>query len=764
MSTAPGAGDARPDPVSDAPEEDVSDALAALAASYGVDTVFEDWQGIQRAVDRSTIVAVLAALGVDAGDERRSRAALAAREETRWEAVLPPYVVARSGTAATVVIHVPHGTGVRVDVRTAGGGRMPAGQRRHDVTPGRVAGQLIGEALFELPRDLPTGYHQVWATVDGADPVSSLLIVAPARLPPTPGGRTWGVQTQLYSVRSRGSWGIGDLADLAELAVWTAAQHGAGFTLVNPLLAGTPTVPLENSPYLPATRRFTSPLYLRVEDIPEAAALSPGDRRKLIALHANAAAPTADGLLNRDAAWTAKRAALELLYARPRSRARRLELDRFRRRGGQGLADFAVWSALCEMHSPDWTSWPEQLRDPRSPAVAAAARQLSDRVGFHSWLQWQADAQLAAAARRASAAGMALGIVHDLPIGVHPTGADAWALQDVVATGVSVGAPADAFNQQGQDWSAPPLRPDRLAATGFAAYREQLRHVLAHAGGIRIDHVIGLFRLWWVPAGNLPSRGTYVRYDHEAMLAILMIEAERAGAAVIGEDLGNVQPWVREVLTERGVLGTSVLWFERAAGGAPKPAGRWRELALGSVTVHDLPPTAGYLAGTHIELRDRLGLLTRPVAEEAAEDVADRESWLRALEHAGLLASGDRDEQAVIAALHRYVTSTGSRLVAVALTDAVGDRTTQNQPGTSTEYPNWRLPLSGPDGSPMLLEQVSVDPRAAALFDTVAAGLRNGIGGADTSAGGADTSAGGADTSAGGADTSAGGSGAASAP
>ncbi len=702
---------------------EVSGALAELAARYGVDVVYEDWQGHRHAVEADTVVAVLAALGVDAADEQRAVAALTARIDAGRRAVLPSYVIARIGAPVTVPVHVPHGTGVTVAVLTETGQRLAAVQLQHDVEPHRVDGELIGEALFGLPAVLAAGYHRIRAELADGREAQTLLVVAPARLPASRGGRQWGVQTQLYSVRSAGSWGTGDLADLAELAVWTAAAHGAGFTLVNPLLAGAPTVPLENSPYLPATRRFTSPLYLRVEDIPEAADLSPGDRRKLVQLHAAATALAPGGLLDRDAAWTAKRSALELVYARPRSAARELEFARFRRSGGQALADFTVWSALCEQYGADWTRWPVPLRDPRSTAVADAARELAGRVGFHAWLQWQADAQLAAVSRRAAAAGMALGVVHDLPIGVHPTGADAWALQDVLATGVSVGAPADAFNQQGQDWSAPPLRADRLAATGFAAYREQLRHVLAHAGGLRIDHVLGLFRLWWVPAGKLPAAGTYVRYDHEAMLAILLLEASRAGAAVIGEDLGNVEPWARDVLTDRGILGTSVLWFERTEGGAPKPAAQWRELALGSVTVHDLPPTAGYLAGTHIELRDRLGLLTRPVAEEAAEDSADRDRWMQALVAAGVLAGDDRDEQHVVAALHRYVVATPSRLVAVALTDAVGDRATQNQPGTSTEYPNWRLPLAGPDGGPVLLADVVADGRAAALFDTVAHAL-----------------------------------------
>ena len=731
-------------------DDSVSDALAELAGAHGVDVGYHDWKGSWHTVERDTVVAVLAAMGVDADGEQAVRDSLVAHRDGAWAAVLPAYVVGRTGTATRVRVHVPHGAPLTVTALTEDGREVPATHLPHDVEPRTVAGRRYGEALVEVP-PLAAGYHRLVALVgtalvgtapddngtsaDGGSPggatgdgssaaAETLLLVAPDRLPPSPGGRTWGLQTQLYSVRSAGSWGTGDLADLAELAVWTAARHGAGFLLVNPLLANAPTLPVENSPYLPATRRATSPLYLRVEDVPEVAAMSPGDRRKLTGLRAAAAAPGPDGLLDRDRAWTAKRAALELVAAVPRTPARELEFAAFRRAGGAALHDFAVWSALTEVHGADWRDWPEQLRDPRCDAVAGAARDLADRVGFHTWLQWQSDAQLAAADRRAGAAGMALGVVHDLPIGVAPHGADAWAMQDVLATGVSVGAPADAFNQQGQDWSAPPLRPDRLAATGFAAYREQLRHVLAHAGGLRIDHVLGLFRLWWVPAGALPSAGTYVRYDHEAMLAVLLLEATRAGAAVVGEDLGNVEPWVREVLTDRGVLGTSVLWFERTGDGDPKPPEDWRSLALGSVTVHDLPPTAGYLVGTHIELRERLGLLTRPVEQERAEDEADRDRWLRALEGEGLLSPGERDVSTVVAALHRYVTRTPSRLVAVALTDAVGDTATQNQPGTSTEYPNWRLPLAGPDGTPLLLADVEADPGVAALLDTVADGVR----------------------------------------
>jgi 4-alpha-glucanotransferase len=292
-------------------------------------------------------------------------------------------------------------------------------------------------------------------------------------------------------------------------------------------------------------------------------------------------------------------------------------------------------------------------------------------------------------------------------------------LRSTYATGIQVGAPPDPFNQLGQDWSQPPWRPDRLEELAYAPLREMVANILRHAGGVRVDHVIGLFRLWWIPEGKPPSEGTYVRYDHEAMVGVLALEAQRAGAVVVGEDLGVVEPSARDYLRSRGILGTSILWFERDDEGRPLPAERWRELCMASVTTHDLPPTAGYLAGEHVALRDRLGLLTRPLAEEREADEAERQSWLDEVRSRGLLAEGAGTEQTV-AALHRYLALSPARLLCVALTDAVGDHRTQNQPGTTDEYPNWRVPLSDPEGRPLLLEDVMTSPRVAALAATVA--------------------------------------------
>ena len=527
---------------------------------------------------------------------------------------------------------------------------------------------------------------------------------------------------QLYSVRSQLSWGLGDFGDLADLATWSAHELGADFVLINPVHAAAPVAPMEPSPYLPTTRRFVNPVYLRVEDIRELAYL-PSTERAIVEWQAEElrALNRDPGQLDRDRVWAAKRAALEQVFQQPRNPVREMEFQAFVEREGEGLLDFATWCALAERYGLPTSRWPQEAQDPHGHGVAELRAELAGRVEFHSWLQWCLDEQLAESSRRARAAGMRIGIVHDLAVGVHPDGADAWGLGPALASGVTVGAPPDAFNQQGQDWSQPPWRPDGLTAAGYAPFRDMLRTVLRHAGALRVDHIIGLFRLWWIPAGQDPAEGTYVHYDHEALIGILALEAQRAGAFVIGEDLGNVEPSAREYLGERGIFGTSILWFERDYdAGKPLPPEDWRELSLAAVTSHDLPPTAGYLAGEHIDLRERLGLLTRPVEEERRQDEADRAAVLYQLVRLNLLPADEPPtERAQVEALHRFLTLTPARLIGVALADAVGDRRAQNQPGTSRAYPNWRLPLADGVGQPVLLEDVMVSARVHDLAAAV---------------------------------------------
>lgn len=710
--------------------------LRELASAHRVATSFHGFDGAERAVSPRTLRTVLAALGVPASTSEEVEGSLAKAALEPWRRLLPPVVVVREGQANTVQLHVPHGSRVRVWISAEDGRRFDAAQEDESEQPREVDGVLTDRATFGLPLHLPLGWHALYAENEGKI-AECPLIVTPARLATTEqlqDGRRWGLMAQLYSVRSSRSWGIGDFADLDDLAAISGAE-GASFVLVNPLHAAEPKPPVEDSPYLPATRRFFNPLYLRVEDIPEYGYLAPEARAEVERLGArlHGANRVAD-LLDRATAFDAKLAALRLVFAVPRSRSRELQYERFRAELGRGLDDFALWSALAETLPPSSPEW-AAASSPSSPRADELREELADRIEFHRWLQWLCDEQLERAQRGAKQAGMEIGIVHDLAVGVKLDGADAWMLSDVLAKGVTVGAPPDVFNQQGQNWSQPPWHPTRLAAAGYAPYRDMLRTILRHAGGIRVDHILGLFRLWWIPEGAGPEEGTYVYYDHEALIGILALEAQRAGAIVVGEDLGVFEPWVRDYLSERLIFGTSILWFERDDGGPLEPE-QYRRACLTSVNTHDLPPTAGYLAGEHVRLRESLGLLRRPVEEERAADAAEQEAVLARVRKRGLLppvetqadvesdVESELSVQRTVEALYAFTALTPSALLGVALVDAVGERRTQNQPGTENEYPNWRIPLAGPDGEAILLDELPRNERFASLLGTVREALQ----------------------------------------
>jgi len=700
-----------------------SEELSRLAAAHGVALDFWDFQGHHRIVSREAVVAVLAALGVDASTPETVRAALADLEDAPWRNVLPPSTVIRAGSESHLPVHVPDGSTVSAWVSLESGGRWDLSQLDIWIPPRSVDGALVGRATFLLPADLPIGWHEIVAELESG-PVHAPLAVTPQSLArPDENlatGRGWGFMAQLYSVRSHGSWGFGDLSDLRELAS-LSGDLGADFLLINPLHAAEIVSPLTPSPYLPTTRRFFNPIYIRPEDIREVAYL-PTQQRTLVEWAAEEVrtANGDPGPIDRDAVWKAKKSALEVIFAAPRSRARRRAFDRFRAYEGQGLEDFALWSALTEYYAGQ--EWPEEAKDSASPLVARLRTELAERVDFYCWLQWVMDEQLESAQGTARAAGMGIGIMHDLAVGVHPNGADVWAMPDVLAKGVTVGAPPDWFNQQGQDWSQPPWRPDALARLGYAPLRDLVRTILRHAGAVRIDHIVGLFRLWWVPQGMSPDQGTYVRYDHEAMLGVLVLEAYRAGAVVIGEDLGTVEPWARDYMKERGILGTSILWFEKTHDGWPLQPHDYRWLALSTVTTHDLPPTAGYLAEEHVDLRDRLGLLAEPVEKVRLDARIERERMLEVLDQHGLLPE-DPSERQVVEALHRYIVRTPSVLLGVSLADAVGERRTQNQPGTDQEYPNWKVPLADGAEQVVLVEDLAQNPRLTSLVKAITADL-----------------------------------------
>ncbi|MEE9098028.1 4-alpha-glucanotransferase [Pseudarthrobacter phenanthrenivorans] len=721
------------DPPAAAPEPVNSHLLHQLAGAHGVGTSFQGWDGLPHSVAQETLVKVLAALGVDARTNQDIEAALAEAELAPWRQVLPPAVVIKQGEPAQVPVHVRDGATARLTIALEGGAATrEAVQQDVWVQPREVDGISTGRATFSLPADLPLGWHTLHAETEGRA-ATATLVVTPARLAtakPLEERRGWGLATQLYSVRSKRSWGIGDFADLADLAA-ISGDRGADYVLVNPLHAAEPVPPVQPSPYSPSTRRFFNPLYIRIEAIPELAYLRPRKRAALEKLHEEAAVLNKEGgHLDRDAVYAAKLQALEMLYHTRRSPARQAAFEEFCRISGKGLEDFALWSAIREDLAPGDPLWKDPAYAIGTPEVEALREKLADRIGFHRWLQWICDEQLENAQRAALRSGMRLGVVHDLAVGVDHSSADAWTLRGVLAPNTSVGAPPDMYNQQGQDWGQPPWHPGRLAEAGYEPFRNMLANVLRHAGGIRVDHILGLFRLWWIPMGNAPGDGAYVRYDHEALIGILALEAHRAGAVVIGEDLGTFEPWVRDYLAARGILGTSILWFEYD-GDSPLAPEKYRMQALASVNTHDLPPTAGYLAGDHVALRSRLGLLERSEQEERAEHNASLEKMFALLRERGYLSEGTAGagtaqaaEEHTIEALHLLLAQAPSVLLGVALVDAVGERRVQNQPGTTEAlYPNWQVPLGGPDGKPVYLDDLPGNKRFNALLAAVEGSL-----------------------------------------
>ena len=516
-----------------------------------------------------------------------------------------------------------------------------------------------------LPDDFPLGYHEV----DGSQGDVRRLIVSPGRCWLPEGWRAWGWAVQLYAARSTGSWGIGDLTDLRTLREW-AAEQGAGFLLVNPLHAVGPGLPQESSPYLPATRRFRNPIYLRPDDVPgaERVALEEFETRRREVNDAP--------LIDRDAVWRLKREALRLVFD-----AAEPSQDFLDWRSAQGgpLEEFAVWSALSEEHGG-------ATADP-------------DAVTFHAWLQWCLEQALTEASGE-------LTVIQDLPIGVSGGGADAWVWQDLLAPGVRIGAPPDMFNASGQDWGSPPLIPWRMRAAGYDAFIETIRSTIAGGGGLRIDHVMGLFRLWWVPEGEGPTEGAYVRYPSEDLMDIVALESHRAQALVVGEDLGTVEPGVREALADHRILSYRLLWFEEDEPSA------WPAAALASVTTHDLPTVAGLWTGSDVEDQREY------VDTDANELARGREEMLKRLDPdgapeagSGSAASSASPEDAVMLA-YRRLAEAPSVLLSATLEDAVAEERRPNLPAV-VDRPNWSIPLG------VRVDDLPAHPLATAVAETL---------------------------------------------
>src|SRR5487761_705823 len=553
-------------------------------------------------------------------------------------------------------------------------GPPPAGQEvqivPHGSTPPFPRGKIVledGSMLAiksgrgKLPPDLPLGYHQFNPDDEAKPPVR--LIVTPGRCPLPPQG-LWGWAAQLYAARSAASWGFGDLADLSRLGRWAKSQ-GAGVVLVNPLSATSPITPQQASPYYPSSRRLLNPWYLRIEEVPGAAEMA-GDLEPLAAA---GCALNGNRSIERDAVFKLKLQALEAIWRQtfPASAFQTFCAER-----GTDLEQFAAYCALAEKFGGDWRVWPREYQRADSAAVSRFTHENRDRFRFQQWLQWLLDEPLAGASRQ-------LALVQDLAIGVDPGGADAWIWQDLYAQGCSVGAPPDLYNRQGQDWGLPPFIPHKLRAAGYAPFVQTLRAVLRHAGGLRIDHVIGLFRLYWIPHGFGAAHGAFVRFRADELLAIVAVESHRAGAFVVGEDLGTVERKNRETLAQHNVLSYRVFWFE------DEPPSAYPELSMAAVTTHDLPTVAGIWSGHDLAAQQSLGLNPN---EAAIKEIRHKLASFASLdEHARM--------DHVVEEVHRLLSHAASRVATVSLDDALALTERPNMPCTTNEWPNWSLALPG---------------------------------------------------------------------
>lgn len=716
-------------------------ALDRLSRHAGIAPEYWDiWGGIHRTTDAAR-VATLRAMRVIA-EESGAGPALKEREERPWRRGLPAVAVLREEAVPyrweicfeERFSDWPHRWMLALETgETRSGEFRPAELARLDRR--EVDGTHYLKAAFEWRERLPLGYHRfTLEPPQAASPIALTLIIAPGRCYVSPAlegaGRQWGPALPLYAIRSRRNWGMGDFTDLRDV-LEAAGRAGAGVVGLNPLHALYPHNPEHCSPYSASSRMFLNALYLDVEAVPEFAECGAARRQVADArFQARLDALRATELVDYRGVAEAKLAVLRALHRHFREHHLAKHTPRgdaflsFQRAGGEPLQRFALFHALQEhFHSQDasihgWPAWPHPYRDPAAPQVREYLATNGERVEFHAWLQWLADEQLAACGRRSRELGLGVGLYRDLAVSVDRAGADAWAWRDLLAEPASIGAPPDDFNLHGQDWGLPPFIPERLTECAYAPFVATLRANMKHAGALRIDHVMGLMRLYWVPPGSKPEDGCYVHYPFHDLLGILALESQRNRCLVIGEDLGTVPDAVREALAPLGALSCRLLIFEKERGGF-KPPAAYPAQALVAVTTHDLPTLRGYWLGHDLELRARLDLFPSEElrARLTAARAQDRPQLLAALQREALLPQGVTAEPAcapemtgeLALAIHAYLARTPAGLMTMQMEDVLGQLEQMNVPGTTTQYPNWRRKLA------LELEQWAADPRISAF-------------------------------------------------
>lgn len=690
--------------------------LAELAELAGIGLGYVDAWGDERTTSDATRRDLLAAMGVDVSDERALRAGIAERRARPWRRVLPPVHVVRDHHPLSLPVTLEIGAleqPYRWRLRTEQG---PAheGEFVPAALPQRGEAEVDGErrrgVLLELPLAPGLGYHDVEIEPPAGASARTRLIVCPESCHVATGfgrgERVWGLAVQLYALRAPRDWGMGDFTNLSELA-GTASRLGASVIGLNPLHALRPHAPAACAPYSPSSRLFLNILYIdpmvvpELADAPAAQALmaDPGFAERLCAARGAE-------LIDYPAVAALKRPVLEALFGAFRQHhldagtARDRAFSAFRAQGGAPLRRHALFEALAEHLAGASAGWPEAFQDPESAEVAAFAEAHAERIRFFEYLQWLADEQLAAADGAARDAGLALGLYRDLAVSAAGDGAEVWSNPDLYALGASVGAPPDAFNLRGQDWGLPPMIPERLAAAEYAPFIEVLRRNMRHAGALRIDHAMALFRLYWVPQGHAADDGAYVHYPLSDLLGILALESRRNRCMIIGEDLGTVPEEVSAAFEPAEVQSYRLLYFERAPDDGFCAPGDYPQRALAAIGTHDLPTLAGYWAGHDLLLREELDLFPSDEVRAAQfeQRARDREALFEALRREHLLPADAPDDPTALGhpdgafrrAVHRYLARAPSRILMVQPEDVLGQLEQVNLPGSTEGHPNWR--------------------------------------------------------------------------
>ena len=709
-------------------------ALSALCAHAGVETSYVAYDGQQRLVPVDTQRALLAALGCDGASEARARDTLAALQSAESASPLAPVGVLTAGAPGhpRVEVQLPVHDGAEL--------RYSLQLQLEDGRSYRGEGHAHASPRLTLPlperAELPLGYHRLHCELH----LHGQTVQAEQSLIVTPGRclgvseligdrRALGLWTHLYSLRAEHGWGIGDFRDLRALLSW-AGGHGLELVGINPLHATDPGAP-EVNPYFPLSRLFRSPLYLDVEAVVAAVGSSAGAALIQSAeLQSQRAELQQRPRIDYLAVHALKRRVLlaahddfarnEGLRQSPLGRA----FAAFRAHEGPALDDFARFCTVRERllsEDPacaDFRNWPADLRDPRSASVADFAASVPGALDFHAFLQFQLELQLNECRQQAQRAGMAIGMYGDLALGDAPSSADIWAAPERYGQGASVGAPPDPYSDSGQGWGLVPLHPLRIRAEGYRGFVALVRRAFRQMGMLRMDHVMGLSRQFWVPDGARAIDGGYVRFPQDDLLGILALESRRAHALVVGEDLGVVPSGLREEMAARNVLRSQVLYFERDHQGAFVPPRHYAAGAFVSLGTHDLPTLSGWVEGRDLRVRRAAGNFEGDAELRKAQ--SERDYAVRQLKYA-LRATGFLAElpeppslEALTAAVHRWLATAQSRLIGLGLDDLTLEPDALNTPATLlAQAPNWSR------RNTMTLEALAADPRIAGLLQAL---------------------------------------------